>query len=210
MYGKSRLTKLVKQRDDHWTKINNKIMQELAKFVFPAIKLFMIKIRGEEAAARVRFTSADINMDDIKHPNGMLMVWGNSIFHGGEEVEDDDGTMVTLTETQARFLSTPLQISIPIEYVENGDLQELLDFLYKVFKEQMKHIEKTRALYERQLAEQKQNTPGDLQTEYLYNILNELDQPEEVPELDLDLSDFTEEEQLMIRLSHKRNGNTIQ
>lgn len=137
-------------------------------------------------------------------------MWGNTVFNEGEHVHNDDGNLQTLTAEEAMMLSSPLQVAIPLDVAEEQHMQHIVVYLHEQFKEAASAMSQIRQRYEQQLAEQEQNTPGDSVSDYMYNVLNELDQPEEPPPLEMDLSEFSEEEQMMIRQSYKKNGNTLQ
>jgi hypothetical protein len=182
-------------------------MDELANTnVLRAVKAFMTQVRGERAAERLHIKGADLVEHDT-YTDGVLALWGSSTFEEGEEVIDDNGDVVAITSEQAAILTMPVYINIPIVLVRGSDASAITDYLVLSFE---RAKEMTEHLYEQQLKEHEQNTTGDYTNDYMYNILNQTNEPEPVPDLDMDLSEFSEEEKMLIMNSHKKNGNTIQ
>ncbi len=195
--AKTRVEKLIEKRDKQWQTTTDTIIEELQAVVIPAIREFVTKIRNEEAADRVKIVGADLNED-----NDILLVWGRSVFSPGDEVMGDKGKMIVLTEKQAEFLSMPIQITIPVEMLRQNDSNAIIESLMEAFEHSRQLIEQQQEI----LATQ-ENTVGDQMQDLYYNGNIE---SQDVPELDMDLSDFSEEEQVMIREMHRKTGNTIQ
>lgn len=202
----TKIERLVKGRDTHWDRTNKRILDELYKSVFAGITLFVSKVRGGDAAARMEYTSVDIvEHDDL--PEGAMLIWGRSIFEAGQTVQDGQGGFIVLTEQQARTLSIPIQVTLPMSKLDDT-IEDIAQYLTDEFNQGIERLKQTQREQMAKHIEQ-QNTLGDQHMESMYSPVSE-DDSEPAPELDMDLSDFSEEERFFIENSFKKTGKTIQ
>ena len=199
---KSRIRQLVQARDKAYTSHNEKVMQELSRVVEPAIAMFVTSLRGQEAGARIKLTSADVVEHDF-YEEGVLIIWGNTKFEEGEQIHDDNGNLYTLSHEDAMTLSTPIHIGLPLKLADTGTLQEIVVYLEGQYADAIEAMRRIREKYHQQLEEQEH--AGDLLADPMYSVPNE-----DLPELDMDLSEYSEDEQFMIRQAYKKNGNKLQ
>lgn len=213
MFGKQkRLKKLFSRREQQWKQLSDKILEDLSIPTLLAIKMFIQDLRGLDAANALEITGADWMPHD-EYQDGVVIVYGKFSYNVGDKVIINDEEVV-LTESEAHMISSPLQVIIPMELTDDTEHQisNIKNFLHGHYNEATARMQQVMDHYENQIEEiTDPNTTGDSIADYMYNALVEATQSDEPEEpLDMDLSEYSEEEKLLIELAYKNNGKTIQ
>lgn len=218
MFGRKekKLDNLFQRRAETYNRFTKQILGEIPPTVLTAFKQFVMQLPKTSSvhpniefskhmhivAEHVRFHEVDLVKSDI-HPDGVLLIWGQTEYEEGETIASPNGEHITLTAEQATSLSSPVEVSLPVKLACEGTVSDIVEFLTTAYEEMTQRINNII---------REQSEPSDDMEEYLYNLLSDLDNDtnteDNVPSLDIDLSGFSEEQQRLIRLSHRKTGNT--
>lgn len=205
MFG-NKIRKLIEKRDQQWKQISDRILKELQSPTLVAIKQFISELRGPDAANALVFTTAEIIMHEVH--GELLIVYGRFEYKGNDTVTNDEGEQITLTEEEAYYMCSPMQVTVPLNLTDNANnVPKIVAFLKENYEQAAEKFNNIMDYYRGQLDE---NTSGDYRDDYLYNLLEEVSKPEEPDEpLDMDLSEFSEEDQISIKQTYKKSGKTL-
>jgi hypothetical protein len=203
----NRLKNLFERREKQWNQVTDRILKELESQVIPGVKAFTTDINSADIAQRIVFTAAELSYPEY-YPEGLVFIWGYTEYTEGETIEAPNGEEVTLTEQDVAFLQTSVEISVPLKLATTGTAEEVQQYLHDChakMEDQLKEILEQQGddvqLYPAD--------PGDLLEQQMYDMTTQAGKEDQIPAepLDMDLSEFTEEQKQMILSTYRQTGN---